>query len=217
MSRPLSNSVLDNGNAGEAARGSVPESSPAAPAAAKETVSVWRPVITRVVFGGLALLGLAGVGAASMLAGLDGARANPPSATAPPLSVNVPALASAASSSRPSQVARPDGEQANSNLVSAATPAAQNACAAGRTAEGKVILNLATMEDLRTLPSIGPKRAQAILTLREKLKRFHRVQELRRVRGIGAKTLQKLSPKLLIDPPPGTCAPPAVDANAKKT
>jgi competence protein ComEA len=68
-----------------------------------------------------------------------------------------------------------------------------------------VILNLATVADLRTLPGIGEKRAHAILSLRDKLKRFRKIQELRRVRGIGAKTLQRLAPKLLVDPPPGSC------------
>ncbi len=211
MSQPLLNNVIDDGDRGEAEQCSVSTSTMTAPPAAPATV--WKPVIMRVVLGGLALLGLAGVGAASMLAGLDGARANPPSPSVTHASSNGPAAASAAGSALPSQLAPPNGEKAASG--SPAPAAAADGCTAGRTPEGKVILNLATMADLRTLPNIGQKRAQAILNLREKLKKFHRIQELRRVRGIGAKTLQKLAPKILVDPPAGSCAAAAPDGMKK--
>ncbi len=168
--------------------------------------SIWKPVVTRVVLSGLALVGLAGVGAASMLAGLDGARANSPQVTAThaPSGAQHPDLfATATPSATPAEsgALSPPAVSA-SNQEAATAPAA---CSTGRTADGRVILNLATVADLRTLPGIGQKRADAILALRDKLKRFHRIQELRRVRGIGAKSLQKLTPKLLVDPPPGEC------------
>ena len=216
MNQPLLNSVIDDGDWGQAPKCSVLEAPMTAPITAIKPATVWRPVIIRVVLGGLALIGLAGVGAASMLAGLDGARANPPSPVAAHIGANGPAAASAAGSTQLPQPIPPEDAQATSNPVSPTSTVAQDACTAGRTADGKVILNLATITDLRTLPNIGQKRAQAILTLREKLKKFHRVQELRRVRGIGAKTLQKLSPKLLIDPPTGSC-PPVAGEGAKKT
>jgi competence protein ComEA len=205
MNPPLLNSVSNDGDSGQSGDGPALKSPVSGTAAANEPASVWRSVIIRVVLGGLALLGLAGVGAASMLAGLDGARANPPSPSA--TSHQQPAT----SNQQP-----PNGAPATSNPASPVPSAAQDTCTAGRTPDGKVILNLATIADLRTLPNIGQKRAQAILTLREKLKKFHRVQELRRVKGIGAKTLQKLSPKILIDPPAGLCTG-TTEANAKKT
>jgi len=214
MSQPLLNNVIDDGDRGEAEQCSVSTSTMTAPPAAPATV--WKPVIMRVVLGGLALLGLAGVGAASMLAGLDGARANPPPSSVTHASSSGPAVASAAGSALPSPLAPPGEEKAVTSSATQTATAAQDACTAGRTPEGKVILNLATMADLRTLPNIGQKRAQAILTLREKLKKFHRIQELRRVRGIGAKTLQKLAPKILVDPPAGACAA-ATNDGAKKT
>ena len=162
----------------------------------KRPVNVWKPVVVRVVLSGLALLGLAGVGATSMLAGLDGARAHASQlAAGSPVNSSLPAAQPPATSS---------AQPAASN---SAPPAAAPACS-GRTPDGKVILNLATVADLRTLSGIGQKRADAILALRDKLKRFKRIQELRRVRGIGAKTLLRLSPKLLIDPPAGTCEKP---------
>lgn len=216
MNPPLLNSVSNDGDSGQSGAGPALNSPESGTAAANKPASVWRPVIIRVVLGGLALLGLAGVGAASMLAGLDGARANPPSPSVMHASSSGPAVASAAGSALPSQLAPPDGSQSASNSPIQASAASPDACGAGRTPDGKVILNLATIADLRTLPNIGQKRAQAILSLREKLKKFHRVQELRRVRGIGAKTLQKLAPKILVDAPAGSCQL-AAGEGAKKT
>ncbi len=199
MSKPLLNHAREDGSQN---KGPLDPAMTASNAA--KPVTVWKPVIIRVVLGGIALLGLAGVGAASMLAGLDGARANPPSLSATPAgSSDAPGAPALGSASAPLPAA---------SVPTATVALAPNACTAARTPDGKVILNLATLDDLRTLPSIGPKRAQSILSLRDKLKRFHRIQELRRVRGIGAKTLQKLAPKMLIDPPPGACPPMASDA-----
>ncbi len=64
-----------------------------------------------------------------------------------------------------------------------------------------MILNLATEDDLRKLPGIGPKKAVAIVELRKKLGKFKRAEDLLRVKGIGRKKLAKLRPRLLIDPP----------------
>lgn len=164
----------------------------------KAQASVWKPVVARVVLGGFALLGLAAVGALSMFAGLDGARASSP---------RVVSRAADSALLRAAPLPAPSASASAANELPAAAPSAgpalTTACNAGRTADGKVVLNLATLDDLRTLPGIGQKRAQAILALRDKLKKFRKIQELRRVRGIGAKTLNKLAPKLLVDPPPG--------------
>jgi len=205
MNQPLLYDAIDDGQLGRTGTEPVSNSTMTTPAATVKPVTVWKPVILRVVLGGLALLGLAGVGAASMLAGIDGAHANPPQAASNHTPVNVPAVASASGA----PVAQPGSSgDAAPTAGSPGSPvvAAPAACNVGRTPDGKVILNTATVADLRTLPGIGEKRAQAIMSLRDKLKKFHRVQELRRVRGIGAKTLQRLAPKLLIDPPAGSCS-----------
>ncbi|MBI3074242.1 MAG: helix-hairpin-helix domain-containing protein [Deltaproteobacteria bacterium] len=55
----------------------------------------------------------------------------------------------------------------------------------------KLDLNEASAEALSTLPGIGPKRARAIVAYRER-HRFARTRELRRIRGIGPKTFQRL-------------------------
>jgi competence protein ComEA len=70
----------------------------------------------------------------------------------------------------------------------------------GVTRDGKVVLNVATASELVRLPGIGPKRAEAIVRLRARLKRFRRATDLLRVRGIGPKTLRKMLPHLVLDP-----------------
>jgi len=64
-------------------------------------------------------------------------------------------------------------------------------------ASGKVNINTATMEELQTLPKIGPKTAEAIVKYREKHP-FKSVDELLEVKGIGEKTLEKLKPLVTV-------------------
>lgn len=66
---------------------------------------------------------------------------------------------------------------------------------------GVVNLNDASAEQLERLPGIGPSRAQAILELRARLKRFTRIEDLLRVKGIGRATFRKLRPLLTLDGP----------------
>lgn len=77
----------------------------------------------------------------------------------------------------------------------------KNSRKAGITAEGKVILNEANVEELTRLPGIGKRRAEAIVALREKLGRFRRVQDLLRIRGVGVKSLRRLQEALVLDRP----------------
>lgn len=71
----------------------------------------------------------------------------------------------------------------------------------GMTADGKVILNAASEDELRHLPGVGAKRARAIVELRTRLKRFKSPTDLLRVKGIGPKSLRKMLPHLVLDPP----------------
>lgn len=84
---------------------------------------------------------------------------------------------------------------------------------AGVTADGKVILNLAGVDELTQLPGVGQKRALAIVELRERLKRFKSPNQLLQVRGIGVKSLKKMLPFLVLDPPapaaPAAPTPPS--------
>ena len=59
---------------------------------------------------------------------------------------------------------------------------------------GKVNLNTAGVEELGTLPRVGPVLAQRIVDWRQQHGRFKTVQELDAVDGIGPKLLEALLP-----------------------
>lgn len=63
---------------------------------------------------------------------------------------------------------------------------------------GKVDLNKATVEQLTTLPGIGPAIAARIVQHREKQGAFGSVEELMNVRGIGEKSFEKLRPYVTV-------------------
>lgn len=69
------------------------------------------------------------------------------------------------------------------------------------TSEDPVYLNQASAEQLRRLPGVGPKRAEAIVELRQRIGKFQRVEDLMRVKGIGRSTIRKWRPLLRIDTP----------------
>lgn len=60
-------------------------------------------------------------------------------------------------------------------------------------------LNRAEPGQLQELPGIGPKKAEAIVALRQR-RPFTRVTQLLEVRGIGPKTLERLRPLLKVEP-----------------
>jgi competence protein ComEA len=94
--------------------------------------------------------------------------------------------------------AAPSGSAGSPSPSASATSAGPQG---GITADGKVILNLATLDELTRLPGIGQKRAQKIVTLRERLGRFKKPTDLLRIKGIGPKSLRKMLPHLVLDPP----------------
>lgn len=59
--------------------------------------------------------------------------------------------------------------------------------------------NTATAEELATLPGIGPQTASAIIQKR-KGKPFTKIEDLLDVKGIGPVTLEKMKPRLKVDP-----------------
>ena len=61
---------------------------------------------------------------------------------------------------------------------------------------GKLNLNTATEDQLMVLPSVGPAKAERIVTWRKKNGGFKRTADLRRVKGFGYKTFKKLEPYL---------------------
>jgi competence protein ComEA len=112
---------------------------------------------------------------------------------APAVLASAPASAGAAP--KPAAAATPAAEPAPSET------APSGVAPAGITADGKVILNVASADELTKLPGVGMKRAAAIVALRTKLKRFKHPSDLLRVKGIGPRGLQRMLPHLVLDPP----------------
>ena len=57
---------------------------------------------------------------------------------------------------------------------------------------GKLNLNTATEDQLVLLPTVGPAKAERIVTWRKKNGGFKRIADLRRVKGFGFKTFKRL-------------------------
>jgi competence protein ComEA len=74
-------------------------------------------------------------------------------------------------------------------------------------------INTATKDELVSLPGIGPAKAQAILDYRKAHGSFKTVEELKDVKGIGAKRFEQLKPDLAVGGP--STAKPAAKQEAK--
>jgi competence protein ComEA len=83
-----------------------------------------------------------------------------------------------------------------------ATPASAPHAHGSASADDPVVLNTAAVDDLRRLPGIGQKRADAILALRTRLGRFRAIEDLLKVKGLGRATLKRLRALVRLDPPP---------------
>jgi competence protein ComEA len=65
----------------------------------------------------------------------------------------------------------------------------------------KVNINTATIEELTTLPGVGPTLAGRIVEYREKAGQFTSVEELLNVKGIGEKNFEKIADWLTVGEP----------------
>ncbi|MDC3953226.1 ComEA family DNA-binding protein [Polyangium jinanense] len=162
--------------------------------AARLRGSAWMPLAGKAALGVLGFLALAFMGSgagADLMPRRVGAYLGPPATSA---SAAAPLPTADAGAGAHAEADAGAGADAGAAADAAAPIAAV-------TPDGRVILNLATEEDLRKLPGIGATKAKAILALRAKLGRFKRPEDLLRVKGLGRKSLGRLRPKLLIDPP----------------
>ncbi len=174
--------------------------------------NVWAPVALKLIGLVLGMLALSGVGVISILSGAGGVKvplagmlgadihaawlANKPIASP---SAKGNALVSTAPNA-PHASASPSAAPAQAEAV-APEPARATSQSAGMTEDGKVILNSASIADLRHLPGVGAKRADAIVALRTRLGRFKQVSDLLRVKGIGVRGLKKIAPHVVLDAP----------------
>ncbi|WP_437830560.1 ComEA family DNA-binding protein [Sorangium sp. So ce1153] len=170
--------------------------------------SAWTALGGKVVAYGAGFLALALVGSGHAQSLLPGRRADPSAAE----------LAMVAGDPSPFGAAGDAGDAGSAPAHPTAAPIADAGAAAaeppspsdggagappggGVTADGKVVLNLATEADLMRLPGVGPAKAAAILALRARIKRFRKVDDLLRVKGLGRRSLKRLRPLVLVDPP----------------
>lgn len=166
--------------------------------------SPWLSVGVRAVAIFAGMVALAGIGAASTLAGrgvvveVPKASAPAPSSSGVWIAPDAPAASVVAPVRTAPEAARPE---TGGTEQTEGAPASGTQSGGGLTADGKVILNVASAEELMKLPRVGTKRAQAILDLRRKLGRFRQPTDLLRVRGIGRKTLKLMLPLLVLDGP----------------
>ena len=65
------------------------------------------------------------------------------------------------------------------------------------TKEGKVNINTATVEELRTLKGVGEKKAEAIIEYRKKNGSFQTKEDLMKVRGIGKKLFESFQERIV--------------------
>ena len=62
----------------------------------------------------------------------------------------------------------------------------------------KINLKSATVEQLQSLPGIGPATAKNIVEYRTKAGKFNRIEEIINVKGIGEKKFQKIKDRLVL-------------------
>lgn len=178
---------------------------------------VWSPVIRKALAITLGGLALAAIGTFSM------AHHAQYTSTAPLLTAAVPGveplewLAQSATSATPpahrspesalsthdtGATTPPNGSDAERSSCPPPNPPPPTNQGGGILPDGRVVLNIATVAELQTLPGIGRKRAESIVALREHLRGLKKLSDLLRVKGIGVKSLRKLEPKVTLNPPP---------------
>ena len=85
------------------------------------------------------------------------------------------------------------GEEVNSELAQTPTPHKKEV-----EKEGKVNINTATVEELKTLKGIGEKKAEAIIEYRKQNGSFKNKEELMKVRGIGKKLYEAFEERVIV-------------------
>ncbi len=172
--------------------------------------NVWFPVAIRATAMTAGMLGLATIGVVSVLSGpglaLDVDATALTSTTRAGLAATwlKPTANGAQTAAAKAALGPASAKRAVESAVALAHPhqsEPKKKTSEGVTADGKIVLNLASAEELTRLPGVGMKRAQSIVKLRTRLKRFRRVSDLLRVRGIGVRSLRRLKPLVVLDPP----------------
>jgi competence protein ComEA len=83
-------------------------------------------------------------------------------------------------------------------LSSVSIMAQKSAPAPAPASTEKININSASVEQLQSLPGIGPAIAKAIIEHRTKAGKFNRIEEIMKVKGIGEKKFQKIKDRLTL-------------------
>jgi len=216
--RPARTGRRSTGNSSPAPRGEGPLRALAASRSLADRAralrdGIWAPVLAKAAGILCGMLALAAIGAGSLSRGvgvpLGAASASPGHAEAPrsaPVGRGTHTMGVVAAGIVPLGGEPPAESPSLLRLEEpgpdGGAPPSPGPASPGLTADGKVILNRADVTELRRLPGVGPKRAEAIVALRTKLGgRFKRLGDLLRVKGIGPKGLKKLEPHVVLDEP----------------
>lgn len=165
------------------------------------TISISKLARWLASFAAVALLiaAMGGTWSRSAVAAPTAAAATSPATASPaaasPAAASSAATSPAAASSAMTQhqaVTRPSGTQAPTDDVE--EPPAKKS--SHKQLSGKLNLNTANEDQLMLLPTVGPAKADRIVSWRKKNGGFKRVADLRRVKGFGYKTFKKLEPFL---------------------
>jgi len=179
--------------------------------------SAWSTPLARTAFALAALIVLATIGRSALATPAGSASADArasdasPAPLTPMLAPGPGASAADAGSPRPaspSSASPSSPEVAPAPASDAAAPVAPSSPRGRATEADPVVLNDASLDDLRRLPGVGAKRAQAILELRARIGRFRQIEDLMRVKGIGRATLKKLRPLVRLGDARATTPPP---------
>ena len=100
------------------------------------------------------------------------------------------------SPTRPSTTAKSASPAASSTATSSPDDPARSLKSSHHELTGKLNLNTATEDQLMLLPTVGPAKAERIVTWRKKNGGFKRTADLRHVKGFGYKTFKRLEPFL---------------------
>ena len=130
------------------------------------------------------LASLAGIGL--LVAAMGGTWS--PASAAPPWSPTRPAAGSPATTATPTSTSHAADVSDD--------PGHSPSKSAHRELTGKVNINTATEDQLMLLPTVGPAKAERIVTWRKKNGGFKRTADLRHVKGFGYKTFKRLEPFL---------------------
>jgi competence protein ComEA len=88
--------------------------------------------------------------------------------------------------------------QNSTNPNEAASPPLASSGTSSVAISGLVNLNTATLQELDTIPGVGPVTAQRILDHRRRIGRFTSIDQLLDISGIGPKTLEKIRPQVSV-------------------